>query len=240
MNILVCNDDGYNAKGIEVLKRHLKKYGNVYLIAPKRHQSGASHSINIHGPLEFTPFGENEYFVDSSPADCVRVSKLLNVKFDLVVSGVNDGLNLGTDVIYSGTISGAREAVIQDIPGIAVSTDFGAFDIVEEELDGVLDYIFENKLYSNNYVLNVNFPIEKYKKSKGIKIARQGVKIFDTHFSLIDGKAHVEFDLFKTSDEEDTDVYLANEGYITLVPLELDSTDMNVYKELAKKYNKAN
>ncbi len=238
MNILVCNDDGYNAEGIKLLKRHLEKYGNVYLIGPKHHQSGASHSINIHGPLEFDKFGPNEYYVDSSPADCVRVSKLLNKKIDLVVSGVNDGLNLGTDVIYSGTISGAREAVIEDIPGIAISTDFGAFQIVEDELDMVLDFIFVNKLYSNEYVLNVNFPTEKHKKSKGIKIARQGVKIFDTHYKLVDGKAHVEYDIYKTSEEDDTDVYLANEGYITIVPLGLDSTLMPKYKELKEKYDK--
>ena len=234
MNILVCNDDGYDALGIKILKKHLEKYGDVYLIGPKNHQSGASHSINIHGPLEFYEFGHNEYYVDSSPADCVRVSKLLNKKIDLVVSGVNDGLNLGTDVIYSGTISGAREAVIENIPGIAISTDFGAFKIVESEIDMLLDYIFKNKLYSNEYVLNVNFPVEKYQKSKGIRIARQGIKIFDTHYTLIDGKAHVEYDIFKTSDEEDTDVFLANEGYITLVPLGLDTTDKKMFEKLKK------
>ena len=81
MNILVCNDDGYDALGIKILKKHLEKYGDVYLIGPKNHQSGASHSINIHGPLEFYEFGHNEYYVDSSPADCVRVSKLLNKIF---------------------------------------------------------------------------------------------------------------------------------------------------------------
>lgn len=238
MNILLCNDDGYKAKGIKVLKEHLKKYGNVYLIAPKRHQSGASHSINLSDALEFEKIGDDEYYLDSTPADCIRISSILNIKFDLVFSGINDGLNLGTDIIYSGTVSAAREAVIMGIPGIAISSDVGSLMDNEEELDEVLDFIFKNKLYSNEYVLNVNFPTNNFKKSKGIKIAKQGEKIFKTVFELKDKKAVPTFNLCNIKEEEDSDAYLSTIGYTTIVPVEIYKTNIEAYNEMAMKYNK--
>lgn len=241
MNILVVNDDGINAVGIKILATKLTKYGNVYVVSPDRGRSAASHKVILHKPLTFEKVdvidGVECYQTSGMPADCVRLANIiLNVDFDVVFSGVNDGLNLGTDIIYSGTCAGAREGVIEGIPGVAVSTDFKSFDIVENELDQVLEMVFENKLYSKEYLLNINFPISKYLESKGVRVARQGDKIFTSIFTEIDKDLYAVTNEEEIHDKnEDTDVYLADQGYITLVPVKIDSTD---YKAMEKIYDK--
>lgn len=241
MNILVVNDDGIEAKGINILASSLKKYGNIYVVAPDRGRSAASHSVILNKPLLFEEVNQIEevkcYKTSGMPADCVRLANIiLGVEFDLVVSGVNDGLNLGTDIIYSGTCAGAREGIIEGIPGIAISTDFKSFDIVENELDNVLELVFNNKLYSKEYLLNINFPISKYNQSKGIKVARQGDKIFTSIFTEIEPNTYSVLNEEEIHDKNpDTDVYLADMGYITLVPVKIDQTSynhINMLKEL--------
>ena len=241
MNILVVNDDGIKGRGIHILASRLKKYGNVYVVSPDRGRSAASHSVILTKPLTFEKVDEIEgvncYQTSGMPADCVRLATIiLNVKFDVVFSGVNDGLNLGTDIIYSGTCAGAREAVIEGIPGVAISTDFKSFDIVEKEIDNVLELVINKKLYSKEYVLNINFPISKFTESKGIKLAKQGDKIFTSIFSEIEPNLYSVVNEEEIHDKrEDTDVYLADEGYVTLVPVQIDQTDykgLNKLKEL--------
>ena len=240
MNILIVNDDGINAKGINILTDKLKKYGNIYVVAPDRGRSAASHSVILNKPLSFEMVEDGlvkRYQTSGMPADCVRLASIiLGVKFDIVFSGVNDGLNLGTDIIYSGTCAGAREAVIEGIPGVSVSTDFGSFEIVEKELEKVLELVINNRLYSKDYLLNINFPIKGFNESKGIKVCRQGDKIFTSIFSQMpDGLYSV------TNEEEihdkriDTDVFLADNGFITLVPVKIDQTEYLVLDELKAK-----
>ena len=238
MNILVVNDDGIKVRGIHILASRLKKYGNVYVVSPDRGRSAASHSVILTKPLTFEKVDEIEgvtcYQTSGMPADCVRLATIiLNVKFDVVFSGVNDGLNLGTDIIYSGTCAGAREAVIEGIPGVAISTDFKSFDIVEKEIDNVLELVINKKLYSKEYVLNINFPISKFTESKGIKLAKQGDKIFTSIFSEIEPNLYSVVNEEEIHDKrEDTDVYLADEGYVTLVPVQIDQTDYKVLNKL--------
>ena len=230
MNILVVNDDGIETVGIKLLATALRKYGNVYVVAPDRGRSAASHSVILNKPLLFEKVNQIEgvecYQTSGMPADCVRLANIiLGVKFDLVVSGVNDGLNLGTDILYSGTCAGAREGVIEGIPGVAISTDFKSFDIVEKELDNVLELVMNNKLYSREYLLNINFPISGFSESKGIKVARQGDKIFTSIFTEIEPNIYSVLNEEEIHDKNpDTDVYLADIGYITLVPVEIDQT----------------
>ena len=114
-NILVVNDDGINAIGIKILATKLLKYGNVYVVSPDRGRSAASHKVILHKPLTFEHVDVIEsakcYQKSGMPADCVRLANIiLDVDFDIVISGVNDGLNLGTDIIYSGTCAGAGAA----------------------------------------------------------------------------------------------------------------------------------
>ena len=240
MNILVVNDDGIQATGINLLAKALIKYGNVYVVAPDRGRSAASHSVILNKPLTFEKVDQVEgaqcYQTSGLPADCVRLANIiLNVEFDLVVSGVNDGLNLGTDIIYSGTCAGAREGVIEGIPGVAISTDFKSFEIVKKELDKVLKLVFDNKLYSKEYLLNINFPVSKYNESKGVKVARQGDKIFTSIFTEIEPNVYSVLNEEEIHDtKEDTDVYLADMGYITLVPVQIDQTSYKHIEHLNK------
>lgn len=241
MNILVVNDDGIKGRGIHILASRLKKYGNVYVVSPDRGRSAASHSVILTKPLTFEKVDEIDgvtcYQTSGMPADCVRLATIiLDVDFDVVFSGVNDGLNLGTDIIYSGTCAGAREAVIEGIPGVAISTDFKSFDIVEKEIDNVLELVINKTLYSRNYILNINFPISKFTESKGIKLAKQGDKIFTSIFSEIEPNLYSVVNEEEIHDKrEDTDVYLADQGYVTLVPVQVDQTNyegLNKLKEL--------
>ena len=241
MNILVVNDDGIKGRGIHILASRLKKYGNVYVVSPDRGRSAASHSVILTKPLTFEKVDEIDgvtcYQTSGMPADCVRLATIiLDVDFDVVFSGVNDGLNLGTDIIYSGTCAGAREAVIEGIPGVAISTDFKSFDIVEKEIDNVLELVINKTLYSRNYILNINFPISKFTESKGIKLAKQGDKIFTSIFSEIEPNLYSVVNEEEIHDKrEDTDVYLADQGYVTLVPVQVDQTNyeaLNRLKEL--------
>ena len=242
LNILVANDDGIDAIGIHMLAKALRKYGNVYVCAPSGGRSACAHAIVLHGTLSFE-FVErkddiNWYVTDAMPADCVRLATdLIDTKFDIVFSGVNNGLNLGTDIIYSGTVSVAREAHIEYIPAVAISTDFDSWEIVENELDKVLSMVFDMKLYSKDYVLNINFPIMDYKKSKGYKVAIQGVKRFKTAFVKSEDDRYINTDSAIIYDErENTDVYLANNGYTTFVPLKVEQTSYNHLEELNKKF----
>lgn len=237
MNILVVNDDGYNAKGIKMLANALKKYGKVTVCGPESGRSASGHSIVLHGTLSFEFVEEKDdikwYKTSGMPADCVRMSfNLLEDDFDIVFSGVNNGLNIGTDIIYSGTVAAAREAMIEFVPSVAVSTDFDSFEIVQNELEDVLEYIFKNKLYSKEYVLNVNFPTMKYNKSLGYKFCRQGIKNFKTTFVKNSEGRYINTDSDIVYDTNpDTDVYLADQGYVTFVPLKVEQTS---YEHLKK------
>jgi 5'-nucleotidase len=123
MNILITNDDGIEADGLKVLATTLAREHLVWVVAPDRERSGASHSVNLHEPGRLIRRGEREYSYSGTPADCVMVSQLglLDIKPDIVVSGINRGPNLGTDILYSGTCSAARQAALHGTPGIAVS-----------------------------------------------------------------------------------------------------------------------
>lgn len=241
MNILVVNDDGIEAVGIKKLALALKKYGNVVVCAPHMGRSGAGHSIVLSDSLSFDFVKEEDgikwYQTSGMPADCVRLPfDLLDIEFDIVFSGVNDGLNLGTDVIYSGTVSAAREANIEGVAAVAISTDYGAFSIVDKELDSVLEFIFQKALYSKEYVLNVNFPIGEFEDSLGWRFCRQGIKNFKTSFTktedgrYLNGESRIVYD-----EDPQTDVYLASKGFITLVPLQVEQTKLDSLEQLMKK-----
>lgn len=242
MNILVVNDDGIDALGIKILANHLKKYGNVVVVAPDRVRSASSHSIIIRDSISFIESkkieGIKAYQISGMPADCVRLGlSLLNVDFDIVFSGINDGLNLATDVFYSGTVGAAREAMFSGLPSVSISTDFNCFDIVNNELDSLLDYVFKNKLYSKEYVLNINFPNKGYNKSLGYRFTKQGIKLYRTTFVEKENSKFIEGHSVLTLDSnKDSDVSLGKEGYITFVPLGLDQTS-NYLGEL-RKYDK--
>ena len=162
MNILLTNDDGYFAEGIKLLKNKLKKYGHVVIVAPKEVMSAKSASIIVGHPVSVEKIEEDVYAMEGTPADCVAFGlSSLNTRFDLVVAGCNDGLNVSYDIMYSGTVGACLQALTYRKPAIAFSSEVGRLAIVEEHFDKVFQYILENNLLSLEYILNVNFPVDE-------------------------------------------------------------------------------
>jgi len=215
MNILIINDDGYGAKGIEILKEKAKKYGEVFVIAPTHHQSGKSMAFSLNKGFTITNYNDHELSIDGTPTDCMLLAAtLFPNKFDLVISGVNDGLNMSYDTVYSGTIGAALEAINQNIPSIALSTHFSNWTIIEEHLEEVLDYIILNKLYDKTYCINVNFPKDNI--YKGIRLTRE-VKSNDKYYTWEESDGlHIDRNQDFSNPPTDSDIYAVHNGYVSI------------------------
>lgn len=239
MNILLTNDDGYDQYGLILLKEFLKKYGTVYVCAPHYHQSGASMSFSIGRGFKVYKHDDFTYSIDGSPADVVILGlQIIPVKFDLVVSGCNDGHNISYDSLYSGTIGAAVEALNHQIPSIAFSTDFGGWEVAKNELEATLKYVFDNKLYSNKYLLNINFPRKPYTKSLGIKITRETFKKDRYYYEIREGLYFTDrYESFEVEDQE-SDVYAIDHGYTSICPLGNSLYSAKAYEELIKNGSK--
>jgi 5'-nucleotidase len=240
MNILVVNDDGYQAEGIKLLAESLKDYGKIFVMSPETQQSGASHCITLHTYVrihERNNFGEDikAWSIEGTPADCVIYAlKYLKLDIDLVVSGINNGPNLGTDTIYSGTLAGATEALVQNIPAIAFSADFDNFAYVKKDIGMVVKMIFDNKLYSTDYVLNVNFPTKAYEEIQGVKVTEQGVRLFKHDFKEEDDRIWARGWWGDATNEPTTDVYAFENGYVSLCPMGISRAHFEGIKRVKK------
>lgn len=171
MNILLTNDDGYFSIGIKLLQKKLAKYGKVVVVAPKQVMSAKSTSITIGVPMEVIKVAEDVFACDGSPADCVAFAlSSMDTKFDLVVSGCNNGFNISYDIIYSGTVGACLQALTYRVPALAISAE-GNFQIVDDYFDMVMEYIIKNNMLSKESMLNVNFPLgEKVEKIVETKV----------------------------------------------------------------------
>ncbi len=240
MRFLITNDDGVNSQGLKLLATKANKYGEVVVVAPFREQSAKSHAISIRKGLEFyelddIALGVKTYAVNGTPADCVRVARYyLKDNYDIVLSGINNGYNLGEDILYSGTVGAATEGVQTNAKAIAFSSKYNTLEGAEEWFDKVFTMIFDNGLLDKVDLINVNFP----ENPRGIKIAKQGSTNFETHFpyenDLIWQKGKPNFDLDK---DPNTDVFNINNSYITITPLLIDRTNyvaLEEYKNLIK------
>lgn len=237
MNILLTNDDSISSSVLLPLAKWLKQFGSVTVIVPKYEQSGKSHCIEIHKAFEIkeVPFADADiraYTVDSSPADCVRYAiEGLNLSFDFVISGINCGLNLGIDMLYSGTVGAVFEAACFDIPAVALSTEPGGFEDALAALEPVRDFFVKHDLMKKNSIYNINIP----KKPKGIRITRMGSRYFADDFLpqgndmfLPSGKS-----VWKDSGDYSIDTNAALTGYISILPLTLNRTCMKAFEELS-------
>lgn len=240
MRILITNDDGIQAPALPSLVQWAKKYGQVTVIAPKVEQSAKSHAIEIHKPfsLEKVDMGEGvtAFALDSTPADCVRYGILgRNEQFDLVISGINRGLNIGVDIIYSGTVSAVFEANNLGVKAIAFSTTPDYYLEAAKHLDEVYSYILENKLLDVCDMYNVNIPRNPGK----MVITRQGGNYYSDRFTLAYGMVTPHgVDVFQpcADDTVDTDCVLRC-GNVSIMPLHNDRTNMEIYRQLAEKLN---
>ncbi len=181
MKILVSNDDGYMARGINALANALGEIAEVILMAPDRNHSGASNSLTLHSPLRVNQVEKNRYFVNGTPSDCVHLalSGYLDEEPDLVVAGVNHGANLGDDVIYSGTVAAAMEGRYLGLPAIAVSLVIDRhgkhFDAAARVARDLVQRLQDNPL-PGDVILNVNVPDLPFEELKGVEVTRLGFR----------------------------------------------------------------
>jgi len=235
MRILITNDDGISASQlVPLIKWCRKNLGEVTAFVPKFEQSGKSHGIEIHKPFEAKQVelepGITVWAVDSTPADCVRLAILgLGMKFDLAISGINRGLNLGVDIIYSGTVAAACEAANLGVKAIALSTSPQYYDKAVSQLDKVFDFVQKNDLLALNDIYNINIPGES-----DILITHQGGPYFSDDFKAIENDMYRPCGKSVWKDRHDfsldTDATL--NGYISVTPLTIDRTNQEVYQKL--------
>ena len=238
MKILLTNDDGINAEGLKHLVNWAKTKGEVCVFAPKEQQSAKSHSIKIHGTYEVKKVdlfcGIEAYSVDSTPADCVRIAILgMKKKFDLVISGINNGPNLGGDIHYSGTVGACFEAALSGIKALAVSAAFNNFDNAVKNIDRVFSEIQSRRMFDSAEILNVNFP----EHGDEILITRMGPAIYSDEFEFLpDGTVKPTLVCLYNGTknlEIDTDAVMT--GHISITPLRSDLTDSSLDDYLTKK-----
>ena len=242
MLILVSNDDGVQSPGIRLLADALRCMGDVYIIAPDRERSAASHALTLHKPLRLDNLGNNIYAVNGTPTDCINlgVNGLLHRKPDLVVSGINRGGNLGDDVTYSGTVSAAFEGTLLGIPSFAIS-QVAESDYKFETAAGFalqLALMIKEKSLPPGVLLNVNVPNLDTAFIRGIKITQQGKRIYDKNAVVekVDprGKKYYWIGGSRLSweDTKDSDFSAIENDMISITPLRLDLTEFNAIKEL--------
>lgn len=236
MKILITNDDGIHAPGLPALVRWAQGLGEVIVLAPKTEQSAKSHGINIHSAFEIKPVdlfpGVRAYAVDSTPADCVRFAVLgLKERFDLVLSGINRGLNIGSDIMYSGTVAAIFEAAALGMAGIALSTPPEYYEQAAAHLDEVADYFRRHALLEKCRIYNVNIPASH----NGFRITRQGGPYYSDEFLPRPNDIYHPCgrDVFSPcgSVEPDTDAVLVGH-YISVMPLTADRCDQSAYEAL--------
>ena len=191
MKILLSNDDGYYSKGITGLAESLKQFAEVTIVAPENNCSGLSSSLTLKNPLRIRKFQDNGYYVNGTPADCVflALTKVLDKKPDLLVSGINHGANLGDDVLYSGTVGAAMGGRFSNIPCLALSST----SLKPKHLDAAIEaskiFIRDHltKLTLRSTVLNINFPDVPIEEMKGYTITELGKRLMpDSSSSNID------------------------------------------------------
>ena len=242
MLILVSNDDGIHSAGIHVLADALRSIGDVYVIAPDRERNAASHALTLHKPLRLEQLRDKVYSVNGTPTDCINlaINGILPEKPDIVVSGINKGGNLGDDVTYSGTVSAAFEGTLLGIPSFAVS-QVAEGDYKFETAAKVAVFLalqIKERSLPPGVLLNVNVPNLDIKEIRGIKMTRQGKRIYDENAIIekVDprGKKYYWIGGSRLSWEktEDSDFSAIEEEKVSITPLRLDLTEYTALKTL--------
>jgi len=245
--ILVTNDDGIHAPGIRSLVEVAMQFGDVYVVAPDKPQSGMGHAITINSTLRVEQLhiysGAENWSCSGTPVDCVKmaINKLLPRKPDLCVSGINHGANHSINIIYSGTMSAAMEGAIEGIPSIgfslldySVEADFSAAKVYAAK---VIDWVLKNKL-DKGVCLNVNVPRLPLSEIKGIKTSRQSAGTWNEELDERtdpSGRKYYwltgRFENFEPQ-STDTDVWALDNGYVSVVPSQIDLTAHQMIQKL--------
>jgi 5'-nucleotidase len=245
LKILISNDDGIDSPGIAALAKEMKKIGDVTVIAPRTEQSAVGHAITMKIPLRITEYYKNGdffgYAIDGTPADCLKIGirNILKTRPDIVLSGINNGSNTAINIIYSGTVSAAREAAIMDLPAIAISQtshdakDFSYSARIASELT---KQVLKRGL-PNGTLLNVNVPNLPAEEIAGILVTKQGKsKWDDVYEERVDpyGKKYywLTGSLMETDDKLETDQFAIKNNFVSITPVHFDLTDYATYNSI--------
>jgi len=240
--ILISNDDGINSGGLHALSEAMRMLGEIFIVVPDRDQSAVSHSLSLYRPLRIEEIAENVYSVDGTPTDCINLAingLLKDRKPDLIVSGINKGENLGDDITYSGTVSAAMEGTLLGIPSIAVSLvakkDF-YFDTASYYALMIVKHVLRRGLPEGT-LLNVNIPNLPKEEVKGVKVTRQGKRVYGE--PIVEntdprGKKYywIGGNDLGSLDIENSDIVAVRQGYVSVTPIKLDLTDYDFLEKL--------
>jgi 5'-nucleotidase len=243
MKILICNDDGYQASGIVALYEALKSVADVEVVAPEHNNSAKSNALTLHSPMYVHQAANGFRYINGTPADCVHIALtgLLGYRPDLVVSGINNGANMGDDTIYSGTVGAAMEGYLFGIPSIAFSqTEKGwahidaaalrARDLVQQ-LAPSLEAVAEGAEPTQPpWLLNVNIPNLPNEQIKGVKVARLGRRhAAERVIQQTSPRGETMYWIGNAGPAkeagEGTDFYATSQQYMCITPLQVDLTD---------------
>jgi 5'-nucleotidase len=244
LRILVSNDDGYQAKGLRTLARHLAAIAEVIVVAPDRNRSGASNSLTLETPLRVERAEENVYYVNGTPTDCVHIAitGLLEREPDVLVSGINHGANLGDDVLYSGTVAAAMEGRFLGIPAIAVSlvlrSDDGHFDTAAKLVRRLIERALTDPLPPDT-ILNVNVPDVPEEDVRGVRATRLGFRHkSEPVVKALDPKNRPIYWIGPAGAGQDagpgTDFHAVAEQFVSISPIKVDLTAHHALDPLAR------
>ncbi len=232
MKILISNDDGYLAPGLSALAEAMAPIADILVVAPDSNRSGSSNSLTLDRPLSVTRAANGFYFVNGTPSDCVHIALTGMLDFipDLVVSGINNGQNMGDDTLYSGTVAAATEGYLFGLPAIAFSQVRSGWEHLESAAMVAADLVKRRlQALPKPFLLNVNIPNLPYEALAGSKATRLG-------------KRHVSEPVIKTTDPhgreiywigppgaerdagEGTDFHATAGGFVSVTPLQVDLT----------------
>lgn len=246
-NILITNDDGIHAPGIYALWEAMSKIGNVTVVAPDSEKSAVGHAITLSNPIRIQEIerhgGFTGYAVNGTPADCVKIGfrSLVKESIDLIVSGINAGANVGTDIIYSGTVSAATEGVFYHIPSIAFSLDAlkgGDFGPSKMITQNIVRALLKNGIPKGT-LLNVNIPNLPLHQIKGARITEQGDSSFrDCFEKREDPRGRIYYwmsgEVVNPNPDPDMDINAVNNGYVSITPIHYKLTNQEFLPSLKK------
>lgn len=251
MHILLTNDDGIYSDGLRLLATRIgerfaanssdnqNKNTGIWVIAPDRERSATGHAITVHYPLrvkhypDYAPNITKALSIDGTPSDCVKIGieAIMPKRPNIVVSGINLGPNLGTDVIYSGTVAGAVEAVLSGVPAIAVSVMSYAIDLlrVADWIGYLIEKVADNGLPEGT-LLNVNFPDRSFEQIQGVRITRPGIRRYRNVFDKrVDPRGREYYwmagEPYEADPGDDTDSVAVEAGYISVSPVRFQLTE---------------
>jgi 5'-nucleotidase len=247
MKILLSNDDGYFAPGLNILGEHLAKIADITVVAPERNRSGASNSLTLDRPLSVKKASNGFFYVNGTPTDCVHIALtgLMSEMPDMVISGINDGANMGDDTIYSGTVAAAMEGYLLDIPSFAVSMSQHNATHFESAARVAVELVqhYQKAGFASPTLLNINVPDLPYDQLKGKVITRLGKRhkaepVIQLKTPRNDTVYWVGAAGQPNDGGEGTDFYAVAHNQVSISPIQVDLTKYSQMQEISHWLNK--